>query len=138
MLKPNISNISLFYNTSCFSESLCRGIHHNLDGDTCHLLYDTTDVPENGRSNYNVTSLTADGKKTILVKGFSCFLFLLVLQLRVFINRSLNYSTSSLLLQTGVFINRSLNCSTSGLLLQTGVFINRSLNCSTSSLLLQH
>ena len=58
---------SQWENSNCWFA--CRGIHHDLDGDTCHLLYDTTDVPENERSNYNVTSLTADGKKTILVKG---------------------------------------------------------------------
>ena len=60
---------SIFIPSSCFSTPTCRGIHHDPGGGTCHLLYDTTDVPQNERSNYNVTSLTADGKKTILVKG---------------------------------------------------------------------
>ena len=68
-LRLATSNFLIFFHNSCFSTITCRGIHHDLDGDTCYLLYDTTDVPENERSNYNVTSLTADGKKTILVKG---------------------------------------------------------------------
>ena len=70
----------IFYRNSCFSSAACRGIHQDLDAGTCHLLYDTTDVPENERPNYNTTLIAADGMKTILVKGFSLFSFTFQLQ----------------------------------------------------------
>ena len=55
---------------SCTTEDLCRGIHqHDTQGGDCELLYETFDVAENERSNYNTTSITVDNDNKILLKG---------------------------------------------------------------------
>ena len=53
---------------SCVGESLCRGIHHHSSGD-CKLLYETYEVAESERSNYNETSAAAEGENKVLIKG---------------------------------------------------------------------
>ena len=64
----HLVQITRFVSFSCFKETLCRGIHQ-INDDDCQFLYETYEVIEKQRSNFNTTSVTVDSDNKVLIKG---------------------------------------------------------------------